>query len=274
MIDLHTHTNYSDGELSPQQLIEQAKRAGITALGITDHDTFAGYDQARQLASSNRLELICGIELSTSFNGRPVHLLGYFIDADPTGLRSWVSAMQNYRFERNRQLAARLQQLGAEVTVDEAAARGRGLTGRVHFAQVLVDKGYVSSVPEAFTKFLGEAGSAYVPLLPARFSDAVRRIRAAGGVASLAHPVRVPGKIASMLPAMCDAGLNAIEAYHSDHTCDQTACYLSLAKQYSLLITGGSDFHGPSVKPGIQLGTGRQQNPIAPDDLLDRLKKR
>lgn len=274
MIDLHAHTDRSDGEFSPAGLIEEARRAGVSTLGITDHDTFAGYDQAREAARSAGIDLLCGIELSTSLHGQPVHLLGYFVDTDPGPVRSWIVTMQEYRMQRNRRLAARLQELGVDVTLEDAASRGSGLIGRVHFAKALVEKGYVRTVPEAFTRYLGEHARAYVPLIPVTFADAAQRIRETPGVASLAHPVRVRGDVSALLPELLEAGVNAIEAYHSDHTRAQTECYLALAKRYGLQVTGGSDFHGPHIKPDIHLGTGRRKNLRIPEDLMERLRNR
>ena len=275
MIDLHSHTNESDGSLSPAELVCEARRAGIDILAVTDHDTLAGYDQARPVAAEAGLELICGIELSTKLRGHPVHLLGYF--AQDNGLaqfRAWVFGLQASRHERNVRLAARLQELGLDVTLEEAAALGRGMTGRPHFALVMVKKHYVPNVQRAFTDYLSESGKAYVNRHEPEFAEAVGKIRAAGGVASLAHPIRLSEDVSVLLPELCDVGLNAIEAYHSDHSSWQTAMYLSLAKRYNLLVTGGSDFHGPAVKPGIELGTGRNGNLAIPDEVAKALNDR
>ena len=268
MIDLHSHTNESDGSLSPAELVSEARRVGVEVLAITDHDTFAGYDQARPLAAGAGLKLICGLELSTKLRGQAAHLLGYFMQEDGLApFRAWVTGLQTSRNERNVRLAARLQELGLDVTVEEAAALGRGMTGRPHFAQVMVKKNYVANVQQAFTDYLGEDGKAYVSRDEPQITEAVARIRSAGGIASLAHPVRLRENVASLLPELRDAGLNALEAYHSDHSPEQTAQYLSLAQQYGLMVTGGSDFHGPAVKPGIELGTGRNGNLRIPYDL-------
>jgi len=268
MIDLHSHTNESDGSLSPAELVSEARRVGVEVLAITDHDTFAGYDQAFPLAAGAGLQLICGLELSTKLRGQAAHLLGYFIQEDGLApFRAWVTGLQTSRNERNVRLVARLQELGLDVTVEEAAALGRGMTGRPHFAQVMVKKNYVANVQQAFTDYLGEDGKAYVSRDEPQITEAVARIRSAGGIASLAHPVRLRENVASLLPELRDAGLNALEAYHSDHSPEQTAQYLSLAQQYGLMVTGGSDFHGPAVKPGIELGTGRNGNLRIPYDL-------
>ena len=274
MIDLHSHTNESDGSYSPAQLIEAALATGVRVLGITDHDTFAGYDRALAPARECGIELICGIELSTKLHGHSVHLLGYFFGRDGLGaFRDWVLEMQASRRERNVRLAARLRELGFDITVEEAERRGRGMTGRPHFAQLMVEKGYVANLRQAFDQYLDESAKGYVYREEPGFSDGVGKIRNAGGIASLAHPARVSGDVPTLLPELCAAGLQAIEAYHSDHGEEETELYLGLADRYGLMVTGGSDFHG-EVKPEVKLGTGCNGNLRIPPDLVDRLRSR
>ncbi len=265
MIDLHSHTYASDGTCSPAELIEEARRAGIETLGITDHDTFAGYDAAVPLAREAGIELICGIELSTKLYGnRSVHVLGYFFDGGPSpDFREWILDMQEARRDRNIRLTARLRELGFDITLEEVQAKGRGMTARPHFAQVMLEKGYVATLQQAFDDYLDESAVGYVYRREPSFADGVRRIREAGGLASLAHPIRVPGDLAALLPELCAAGLNALEVYHSDHSPEQTELYLCLALQHGLKITGGSDFHG-DAKPGIRLGVGRGSLRVPP----------
>ena len=273
MIDLHSHTNESDGTCSPAQLIEEAVRSGVEVLGITDHDTFTGYDKAVPLARNAGIELVCGIELSTKLHGHSVHLLGYFPANHGMGaFREWVLDQQASRRERNVRLAQRLRDLGFEITLEEAEARGRGMTGRPHFAQILVEKGYVSSIRQAFDDYLDESAQGYVFRREPTFAEGVARIRQASGIASLAHPVRVKGDVPAMMPELYGAGLNAIEAYHSDHSSEDVCRYLGLAEKYGLLVTGGSDFHG-EVKPGVKLGTGCAGNLRVPREVLERLKQ-
>jgi predicted metal-dependent phosphoesterase TrpH len=272
MIDLHSHTTASDGTYLPAQLVDEALRTGVRILGITDHDTFSGYDQALPLARQAGLELVCGIELSTKLHGHSVHLLGYFLSADGLGdFRTWIGELQASRRERNLRLIARLRELGLEITLEEVQARGGEMMGRPHFAQVLIEKGYVRSLQQAFDEYLDESAKGYVTRREPQFAEAVKHIRDAGGIASLAHPVRIREDVAAILPELRAAGLNAIEVYHSDHSRSQSALYLKLAEQHGLLVTGGSDFHG-AVKPEIHLGTGRGGNLKVPDDLVDRLR--
>ena len=271
MIDLHSHTDASDGTFSAAQLVDEALRVGVHLLGITDHDTFAGYDAAVPVAGQAGLQLVCGIELSTKLHGKSVHLLGYFLSQEKMGeFRSSILEMQMARRDRNIRLIARLQSLGLDITLEEVKARGRGLTARPHFAQVMVEKGYVATLQQAFDDYLDESAVGYVYRREPSFAEGVARIRDAGGIASLAHPVRINGDVAALMPELCGVGLNAIEVYHSDHQPHHTETYLALARRYGLLVTGGSDFHG-TAKPGLHLGTGRSGNLKIPADLFEKL---
>jgi len=274
MIDLHSHTTASDGTFSPAQLVEEAQRVGLRTLGITDHDTFAGYEQALPFARQAGLELVCGIELSTKLHGHSVHLLGYFPnDHDPALIefRAWIRDLQESRRDRNVRLVARLQELGLDITMEEAEARGGGMTGRPHFARLLMEKGYVSNMQQAFDDYLDESAKGYVTRREPQFAEAAQRIGQAGGIASLAHPIRLREDLGGVLSKLCADGLTAIEVYHSDHSPAQTELYLTLANEHKLLVTGGSDFHG-AAKPEIQLGTGRENNLRVPEDLVDQLR--
>lgn len=272
MIDLHSHTTASDGTLSPKALLAEARRVGVTTLAITDHDTLGGFDEAAPLAREAGVELLCGIELSSKLHGHSTHVLGYFLNGGPRpAFRSWIEELKASRRERNVRLIARLRELGIDITLDEVRARGHGLTARPHFAQVLVEKGYVATLQQAFDEYLDESAKGYVDRHEPAFKDAVGRIQAGGGMASLAHPVRIQGDLAALLPELCAAGLDAIEAYHSDHTPGITQAYLDLARRHHLHVTGGSDFHG-DAKPDVGLGTGRGGNLHIPEDLLTNLR--
>lgn len=271
MIDLHSHTNESDGSCPPEQLVAEAVRIGLEALAITDHDTLTGYDAALPHARAAGLELICGIEISTKLHGHSVHLLGYFLNgSEIASFREWILEMQASRRERNVRLCARLKELGFDITLAEAEARGRGMTGRPHFAQIMVEKGYVQSIRQAFDDYLDESATGYVYRQEPQFAEGVERIRQAGGIASLAHPIRVREDVPAILPGLCAAGLNAIEVYHSDHDEATTQAYLDLARQHGLAVTGGSDFHG-TVKPEVRLGVG-EGNLAIPRQVLDDLR--
>jgi predicted metal-dependent phosphoesterase TrpH len=276
MIDLHSHTTESDGTFSPAELIAEAKRIGLEALAITDHDTFRGYEKALPFAKEAGLELVCGIELSTKFGGATVHMLAYFPWTPPSAeFRLWLDQLLESRRERNRSLIEKLQSIGVDITLEEVEQQGRTLTARPHFGRVLIDKGYVGTMQEAFDKYLDESAPGYVQRREVPVDAAIQRVIAAGGVASLAHPVRVAKNnwdtLAVWVQKMASAGMGAIEVFHSDHTPENVAFYQSLASQYRLTITGGSDFHGAN-KPSIDLGTGYRKNLAVPYSVLEGLR--
>jgi predicted metal-dependent phosphoesterase TrpH len=277
MIDLHSHTDRSDGTSSPAELVDEALRAKLTALAITDHDTFAGYDAAVPYAQAAGVNLICGIELSTRYQGGSVHLLGYFPLTPPSNeLRGWLGSILEGRRDRNNRLIAKLQSLGVDITLAEVETMGRTLTGRPHFARVLVDKGYAKDIQAAFDLYLDESARGFVQRQEVPMEEALERILASGGVPSLAHPIRVAKnnweKLAEYVDDLAGMGLRAIEVYHSDHSPEGTSYYGSLAERFRLGATGGSDFHGAN-KPLISLGTGKRNNLHVPDQLLEELKR-
>ena len=277
MIDLHSHSDQSDGTFTPGELVAEAVKIGLHALAITDHDTMAGYAIAKPLAADAGLELICGIELSTRFGGTSVHLLGYFpCEAPSAEFMAWLGFLQESRRDRNRRLIEKLQSIGVDITLAEVEAKGRSLTGRPHFARVLVEKGYAKDIQDAFDQLLDESARGYVQRHEVPIDEAIARIKAAGGIASMAHPVRVAKndweKLAKYVGELAAMGMQAIEVFHSDHTPENVAYYESLAIRFGLAMTGGSDFHGAN-KPSIALGTGMRNNLAVPDGILLSLKE-
>ena len=275
MIDLHTHTNESDGSYTPFELVDAAVALRLDALAISDHDTLAGYDRALPRAREKGLDLVCGIELSTKFNGKTVHLLGYFLDQPPAdGFRAWLAEMQSTRRDRNLRMAERLRSLGINITIEEVESRGRSLAGRPHFARIMLEKGYVSSIQQAFDEYLDESAKGYVDRHEPDLALGISRIAAAGGISSIAHPVRLgyrdPERLRTVVGEMRDAGLVALEVYHSDHKPADVEQFLGLAREFKLGVTGGSDFHG-DVKPNVRLGTGAGNLNI-PRSVLDQLR--
>jgi predicted metal-dependent phosphoesterase TrpH len=283
MIDLHTHTDESDGTLAAVQLVDAAVAMGLEALGITDHDTLAGYNDAAPRAREAGLDLVCGIELSTrrraraaGIRGRSIHLLGYFLrEAPAEGFREWLEGIRLARRDRNERLAARLRSLGMDIAIEEVERLGRSQAGRPHFARLMVEKGYVANIQEAFDLYLDEEARAYVERDEPELETGIRMIAGAGGLASLAHPVRSsrrnPPAFEKDVGEMREMGLAAIEAYHSDHRPADTEFFLALARRHGLAVTGGSDFHGDN-KPGLALGTG-YGNVAVPREVLDKLRR-
>ena len=275
MIDLHTHTNESDGSYTPFELVDAAVANGLEALAISDHDTLSGYDKALPRAREKGLDLVCGIELSTKFNGKTVHLLGYFLNQPPAdGFRAWLKEMQSTRRDRNLRMAERLRSLGINITIEEVESRGRSLAGRPHFARIMLEKGYVSSIQQAFDEYLDESAKGYVDRHEPDLAMGIGRIAAAGGISSIAHPVRLgyrdPERLRTVVGEMRAAGLVALEVYHSDHKPSDVEQYLGLVREFKLGVTGGSDFHG-DAKPNVRLGTGAGNLNI-PRSVLDRLR--
>jgi 3',5'-nucleoside bisphosphate phosphatase len=278
MIDLHTHTNESDGSCTPLELVDRALAIGLEALGISDHDTFAGYDQAVEPARAYGLDLVCGIELSVRLTARPrsIHVLAYFLAEPPSAqFREWVNGLIETRRERNRRLVAKLQSMGVPIELSEVERIGRTLTGRPHFARVLIQKGYASDYDDAFRRYFGESGPAFVERQGPTIAEATAKVSAAGGLAVLAHPIRLGIQDSAAEDAFIqdlrDEGMRGIEVYHSDHGPEDVLRYASIAKKYHLAVTGGSDFHG-DAKPAIALGTGRNRNLDIPRSLLDALR--
>ncbi len=277
MVDLHSHTVESDGSYTPEELVATAVSEGLTTLAITDHDTFSGYEIAAQ-AGSGGLRLIRGIELNTRQGGRSVHLLAYFVDREPTAkFRRWLDDMVQARRRRNEALAAKLRDLGVDIQLAEVEKLGRTLTGRPHFARVLVEKGYAADRDEAFDKFIGETGRAFVERDAPTLAETLPVVAEAGGIASLAHPIRLGyrdvGREERMLGGLRGLGLPAIEVYHSDHTVPQIERYQALANKYGFRATGGSDFHG-SYKPGIRLGYAANGTVVIPDSVTAAFQAR
>lgn len=279
MIDLHTHTNESDGSCTPLELVDRALAIGLQALGISDHDTFAGYDQAAEPARAYGLDLVCGIELSAQMGidrRRSVHVLAYFLDQPPSAkFRGWVNGLLASRRERNVRLVAKLQGMGVPIELSEVERIGRTLTGRPHFARVLIQKGFARDYDDAFRRYFGEEGPAFVQRHGPAIHEAAEQVAAAGGIAVLAHPVRLGIRdIAaeeSLIQELRDAGLKGIEVYHSDHGPAEIQRYAAIAKKYDLAVSGGSDFHG-DAKPDIALGTGRNGNLDIPKSVLEDLR--
>lgn len=274
-IDLHLHTTYSDGSMTPAEVVALAHQAGITAMAITDHDIVDGIPDAMEAAAGLGIEVVPGVECSSRLNGQELHILGYFFDWQDPVFREHLTQQRRSRQARTPQIIERLNHLGLELSEDDVTAKaGAGSIGRPHIAQVLVDKGYVRNVQEAFTRYLGDGAEACVPRSLPDTPDVIAWIRRAGGVPVLAHPAwaRCRGEPLSRLCAQLkDAGLSGLEVFYSTHTRQQTSRYLELAKQLDLLVTGGSDFHG-AVNPMVQVGRGKG-NLKVPKTLLEPLRQ-
>lgn len=280
-IDLHSHTNESDGSLTPAELIEAAAALNLSALAISDHDTFSGYRKAFPVAREHNLKLICGIELNTDLVWpdadvrRNLHLLAYFPASGPSApFEDWIVEQQISRRDRNRRLAAALQERNVDITLEEVEARGRSLTGRPHFARVLVEKSYALNFEDAFIKYLGEDADSFVDREMYTAEEAIAEVRRGGGVPVVAHPIRLSlsdGTLERKIFAhLKEAGLLGLEVIHSDQSAELQHHYRQIADELKLAYSGGSDFHG-SLKPRVYLGRGVDENVRVPVEYLEKL---
>ncbi len=281
-IDLHAHTTASDGELSPTALVEQAAAIGLEAIAVTDHDTTAGVAEALAAGRRLNIEVVAGIELSAEPPSGPTgaraqcHILGLFIDPECRTLLDRLHAVIANRNRRNGQIIERMRtELHWDITLEEVErVAGGEVVARPHFARVLVEKGVVTSIKEAFDVYLGKGGRAYVDRDRLTPEEAIRLIHAADGVAVLAHPNNLhmtPQETERYISSLRDVGLDAIEARYNLHTLEETSRYLAMAERIGLLTSGGSDYHGLAVKPAVRLGHVQGDLP-APRTLLAALR--
>ena len=250
MIDLHMHTTASDGTSTPDALVERAWKLGIRTMSVTDHDTMASIAPARAAAAAYGMDVISGIEITSVYAGRDVHVLAYFLSEDAPGLQDMLATQRRNRIERAKEIAARLAALGAPIDVEPliqgAAKTGGKALARPQIARALIAAGHVGSVAEAFERYLSDTAPAYVPHRGASPADVVELVAAAGGLASLAHPGQLQRD--EIIPGLVDAGLAAIEAYHSSHDDAVQAHYIALADQQGVGVSGGSDYHGEGTR--------------------------
>jgi 3',5'-nucleoside bisphosphate phosphatase len=263
-IDLHIHSTASDGTLSASEIIRTAQQLGLGAISITDHDTLAGTKAALAAGIPASLGFVTGVEISTdpplsfSLSGS-MHLLGYGVRLDDPALNDELTRLQEARASRNPEIIRRLNDFGFALSYESLSARCDGQLSRPHIAREMIEKGYVSSIDEAFDKYLGKGKPAYVDKYRMNWHRAIQVIRESGGVAVLAHPclLDLPNDDAleELIVILKSAGLGGIEVYYPEHTVGQTECYKALAFRHKLKMTGGTDFHG-ALTPQIQMGVG------------------
>ncbi len=254
LVDLHTHTCASDGALSPEELVDRALEVGLKYLAITDHDIVDAIPQAQQRAQQLGLELIPGIELSTDIPHGEVHVLGYYIDFHDTDFLKTLETMRDSRLRRAQRMVEKLGQLGMPLEWERVQQlAGEGSVGRPHVAQAMVEKGYVATIAEAFQKWIGREGPAYVERYKLTPSEAVALIRQVGGVPVLAHPLDIPN-LEALLAELNAQGLMGLECYYGKYTGEQTEYLVSLADKFGLIHTGGTDFHGLPSMDDVPLG--------------------
>lgn len=280
-VDLHSHSTASDGTFAPAEVVRLAREAGLSGLALTDHDTIAGLEEAGRAATEHGITFLPGIEISAvppSPEGT-LHILGYGIDPNSEVLVRMTRQLIEARENRNPQIIAKLQELGIDITWEEALAQAQGgVLGRPHIAAILVRKGVVKTIKDAFNQYLGQGGQAYYDKERLEPREALERIKNSGGIPVLAHPVQLrttnDAQLERIVKDLVDMGLEGIEVIHSDHGQREVDHYTALANRYNLRKTGGSDFHGTNKKD-ITLGTanGRKIPRQWLDQLLEKARK-
>lgn len=272
-IDLHVHTSMSDGTSTPFEVVKQAADMNLAAIGITDHDTVNGVEASLEAGRILNVEVIPGVELSAEFE-QELHILGYCIDVKSVQLKKTLKELREYRKMRNPKMIEKVNQLGMNITMEEVKAYAQGtFIGRPHIAAIMIQKGYVQNIEEAFEKYLAIGGAAYVPKKKLSPYQAITLIKQAEGVPVLAHPVFLEQKdiaLEALVKQLISYGLMGIEAYYTEHSLQMRERYIALARKYHLLVTGGSDFHGKN-KPDIMLGRG-YGDLYVPYDAIAQLK--
>jgi len=250
-IDLHIHSTASDGEYAPAEIVELAYSLGLEVIAITDHDTVGGIDEAMEAAQRSGLEVIPGVEINAESKDQSIHILGYYIDHRNESLLAELTKLCHSREWRARRVLEELAALGMPLKWDRLLEiAGGSLIGRPHIAEAMVEQGYVSTIREAFDDFLGRGRPGYVQRPRLAPEEAIDLILSAGGVPVLAHPLGV----LHLLPGLLSAGLVGLEAYYSGYSVEDSRAIASKARRHGLIATGGSDYHGPFVSPGIELG--------------------
>jgi len=266
-IDLHTHTTASDGLLPPERLVRLAKDAGVGILAVADHDTTDAVDPA--MAEGRRLgvEVIPAVEINTDVDATEVHVLGYYIDHRQGWFQEFLTRLRDGRVNRAARMVEKLNALGIPVTFERVRAIAGGAVGRPHVARALIEAGVVKSTEEAFERYIGRNGPAYIERMKVTPEEAVHVILKAGGIPVLAHPGW--GVREEMIPPLVQGGLEGLEVYYPDHTPAMVTRFLEIAAQLHLLVTGGTDFHGGDL--ATRVGVGSQYVPV---DAVERLKER
>ncbi|MGD0153432.1 MAG: PHP domain-containing protein [Thermacetogeniaceae bacterium] len=264
--DLHIHSTASDGRWTPGEIVQQAQAIGLGAISLTDHDTVDGIEPARQAAGSGGLEVIPGIELNTDLAGREIHILGYYIDLSSKRLADTLATLRSARENRALMIIDRLARLGIRIDYGHLQrVAGRATIGRPHIAQVMCEEGYVSSVAEAFERYLGNGKSAYIGHHKLDPFMAIEEILNAGGVPVMAHPGLA--RKDDLIPEFVSHGLQGIEVFYPFHTPEDTARYQQICQADHLIMTGGTDYHGPGYRYPA-LGTV-----AVPDQVVEELKR-
>jgi len=277
LIDLHVHTTMSDGTVSPSEVVRLASQVGLRAIAITDHDTMRGSQPALDEGKKAGVEVVPGVEVSVDFRDGTMHVLGYYVDITCRALIDVLERVESARHDRNKEILEKLSRLGMALDYESVkAVANEGPVGRPHIAQALVQRGYVSTLREAFDKYLRKGAPAYAERLRFSEAEAIQSICQAGGIPVLAHPSSLncdeKGAFAAIVERLVAAGLQGIEAYYPSHSLQMRQICERLAAQYGLLVTGGTDFHG-AIYPEISIGFGHGDLYV-PYSLLEKMQAR
>ncbi len=259
-VDLHTHSTASDGTDSPGELIDNAHKAGLRAVAISDHDTLYGLEEGKKAAAAyDNLDFVRGVEISTGSSQGDMHILGLWVPEDAEPLEKVLAEMRIKRTSRNERMVERIAAAGVSITMDDVMKEANGdSVGRPHIARAIVARGYARDLNDAFARYVGAGCATYIAKEVLRPEDAVSLLAKIGASPILAHPMLKPyppGWIEEFVKKLIPFGLCGIEAWHSEHTDEDTQAVLAIARRYHLCVSGGSDYHGKN-KPHISLGTG------------------
>lgn len=275
MVDLHVHSNRSDGSYTPEELVDYALEKGLTAFALTDHDTTAGVEAAVSYAKEKPLEVIPGVELSTEYEGRDIHIVGLYVNQESAGFSDYLKEFQSTRELRNKKMCARLREHGIDITPEELKKEFPGaVITRGLYAKYMLKNGYVKSMKEAFDRYIGDHAPCYVPREKITPEQAVGFIKSAGGLSILAHPTLYHmsrTRLETLVGRLKEAGLDGIEAKYTTYSISEEREMKEIAAKFGLAISGGSDFHG-TTKPDTDLGVGYGRLYID-DSVLENLKK-
>lgn len=274
-IDFHTHSTYSDGTYSPKELLQYSKKKNLKAIALTDHDTVNGINEALKYSKVYNIELVQGIEISSEYKNKEIHILGLFIKSDCELLLEELKALRERRKKRNIYMIEKLNNLGINITYEELKNISHNeLITRAHFARLIVEKGYAKTNKDCFDKYLNDGKPAYVKKELFTLEKTLSLIISSGGKPILAHPLLYnynQNELKELIKYLALNGLVGIECYYSTHNLDETNMLINTAYEFDLKISGGSDFHGDN-KPEIDLGNGFGNLKI-PYDLLEKLKE-
>jgi len=276
IIDLHTHSNMSDGSDSPAELVRKAKDGGLVGLALTDHDTVQGVSLAKMEAATLGLEFLVGVEIGCHDEFGNLHILGYFRNLEMKRFSGELEWVKKARIERNMKILSKLSQEGLSISPECLKTyAGDDVIGRLHIAKAMLGEGLVKSMKEAFKKYLNVGGRCFVPRKTFTSREAIELIKGYGGLVVMAHPFLIPGQkmeLTRIIDGLSGLGIDGIEVYYIENTREETEFLENISKKYNLLPTGGTDYHGVN-KPGVRLGVGRGDMSI-PYSIMDRILQR